>query len=107
MPVNTSMNPMAAASLYANNAKNASPAGASEAPAATGASFGDMMETAAKAAIETVREGEKMSAAAITGKANITDVVQAVSQAKLTLETVTAVRDNMVDAYQRIMQMPI
>ncbi len=108
MPVNNSMNPMAAASLYANNAKSAVPSAPVENPAATGAvSFGDMMRDAVETSIESVRAGEKMSAAAVTGKANLTDVVQAVTDAKLTLETVTAVRDNMIDAYNRIMQMPI
>ncbi len=35
------------------------------------------------------------------------DVVQAVSNAELTLQTVVAVRDRVVNAYQEIMRMPI
>ena len=48
-----------------------------------------------------------MSAMAVTGEADITDVVQAVTSAELTLQTVVAVRDRMISAYQEIMRMPI
>jgi flagellar hook-basal body complex protein FliE len=60
-----------------------------------------------KGAIDTMKNSEKVSADAVMGKANLIDVTQAVSSAKLTLDTVVAVRDNVIEAYQRIMQMPI
>ena len=41
------------------------------------------------------------------GKANMVDVVQSVNAAELTLDTVVAVRDKVVAAYQSIMNMPI
>jgi flagellar hook-basal body complex protein FliE len=40
-------------------------------------------------------------------KAELVDVVTAVTQAEITLETVTAVRDKVISAYQDIMRMPI
>ena len=43
----------------------------------------------------------------VQGKANIVDVVQSVNAAELTLDTVVAVRDKVVAAYQSIMNMPI
>ena len=43
----------------------------------------------------------------MTGKANIVDVVNSVNSAELTLDTVVAVRDKVVQAYQSIMNMPI
>lgn len=105
-------NPLAAASAYANQAKKATGAGESGDAASIGASsggssFGAMLENAAKSSIDTIKAGEAASAGAITGKTNLLDVTQAVSSAKLTLETVVAVRDNVVDAYNKIMQMPI
>ena len=48
-----------------------------------------------------------MATSNITGKADIVDVVNAVNQAELTLNTVVAVRDKVVAAYQSIMNMPI
>ena len=45
--------------------------------------------------------------AQVHGKANIVDVVHSVNPAELTLDTVVAVRDKVVAAYQSIMNMPI
>ena len=110
-------NPIAAASAYANTARKATGSGETgETDAAGGAagsasgggvSFGSMLKDAAQSSIDSIKAGEAASAGAITGKANLLDVTQAVSSAKMTLETVVAVRDNVVDAYNKIMQMPI
>lgn len=108
-------NPMAAASAYSNTAKQATGSGETNttsssggsAAAGGGASFGSMLEKAAQSSIETIKAGEQASASAITGQANLLDVTQAITAAKLTLETTVAVRDNVVDAYNKIMQMPI
>ena len=72
-----------------------------------GISFSDFLEEKARDSIDTLKEGEKMSAKAVTGEADITDVVQAVTDAELTLQTVVALRDRMISAYQDIMRMPI
>lgn len=109
-------NPMAAASAYSNAAKQAvSGSGETDTTSSSsggsaaggGVSFGKMLEGAVKSSMDTIKAGEQASAAAITGKANLLDVTQAISAAKLTLETTVAVRDNVVDAYNKIMQMPI
>ena len=42
-----------------------------------------------------------------TGQADVVNVVNAVNAAELTLDTVVAVRDKVIAAYQSIMQMPI
>ena len=44
---------------------------------------------------------------AIKGTADMQDVVMAVSNAETALQTVVAVRDKVVTAYQEILQMPI
>ncbi|MDE2006009.1 MAG: flagellar hook-basal body complex protein FliE [Rhodospirillales bacterium] len=41
------------------------------------------------------------------GAGNLTEVVTALSRAELTLQTATAIRDRLVQAYQDVMQMPI
>jgi flagellar hook-basal body complex protein FliE len=43
----------------------------------------------------------------VTGENDLTDIVEAVTAAELTLQTVVAVRDRLVSAYQDIMRMPI
>ncbi|MCB1531613.1 MAG: flagellar hook-basal body complex protein FliE [Alphaproteobacteria bacterium] len=70
-------------------------------------SFSDFLEGRARESIETMREGEKLSGQAVTGEADLTDVVEAVTAAELTLETVVAMRDRLVSAFQEIMRMPI
>ncbi len=72
-----------------------------------GASFGAVLEQAARGAIGSLKTGEQMSAKAAIGKADMNDVVTAVTNAEMTLQTVTAVRDKVVNAYQEILRMPI
>ncbi len=72
-----------------------------------GASFADLLKNNIEKSIDTMRSGEDMTAKAISGEANLTDVVQAVTSAELTLQTVVSVRDKMISAYQDIMRMPI
>ena len=72
-----------------------------------GPSFGDILQSAIRESADTVRAGEQASARAVTGEANLQDVVGAITQAELTLETVVAVRDRLVTAYQELMRMPV
>jgi flagellar hook-basal body complex protein FliE len=99
------MNPAAAASAYANIQKTVQSPGISAGD--TGGGFGDVLKNAITSGIETLHQGEKASAAAVAGKADLTDVVQAVNGAEFTLETFVAVRDRMLSAYDKIMQMPM
>ena len=62
---------------------------------------------AIKDSIGTIRQGEQAATQQVQGKANLVDVVQSVNAAELTLDTVVAVRDKVVAAYQSIMNMPI
>jgi flagellar hook-basal body complex protein FliE len=73
----------------------------------SGTGFGDLLKEAINGAIDTERQGEAMSLKAATGKADINAVVTAVTNAEMTLQTVVAVRDKIVAAYQQILQMQI
>ena len=75
--------------------------------AAGGASFMSMVKSAAADSIQTMKAGEQMSARAITGETSLPELIQAVSSAEMTLQTVVAVRDRMIGAYQEIMRMPV
>ncbi len=70
-------------------------------------SFAELLESKVEHTVETVKRGEDLSAKAITGEADLTDVVQAVTDAELTLQTLVAVRDKMISAYQDIIRMQI
>jgi flagellar hook-basal body complex protein FliE len=72
-----------------------------------GGNFSDFLSGAIKDSINSIRQGETAASQQVQGKANIVDVVQSVNAAELTLDTVVAVRDKVVAAYQSIMNMPI
>ena len=101
--------PAAAAAAYRATAQmNPQPAQSAIAPADLPASsFSDFLSGAVKDSINTIRQGEQAATAQVQGKANLVDVVQSVNAAELTLDTVVAVRDKVVAAYQSIMNMAI
>jgi len=102
--------PAAAAAAYQSISQmgsSAASAGMSSAAESGAGGFGQFLSDAMKDSISTMKQGEKMAGANIAGKADIVDVVNAVNQAELTLDTVVAVRDKVVAAYQSIMNMPI
>lgn len=72
-----------------------------------GDGFGGMVAQALQNAVQTGHAAETQATQALTGQADLTQVVQAVSRAELTLQTATAIRDRVVQAYQDIMKMPI
>src|SRR3954471_16988977 len=99
--------PAAAAAAYRAAAQVQTTA-ASVAPAnLPGGNFSDFLSGAIKDSINTIRQGESAATQQVQGKANLVDVVQSVNAAELTLDTVVAVRDKVVAAYQSIMNMPI
>jgi flagellar hook-basal body complex protein FliE len=105
MPIDK-VNPSAAAGVYANALKGAQGAGIAGNDGSK-VTFGQFVDKAARDSLETLKGGEKMQADAVMGKADLTDVVEAVTNAELTLQTVVALRDKMLTAYQEIMRMPI
>lgn len=72
-----------------------------------GADFGSMVQTALKDVSAQLQGAEKVSLAAASGRADVVDVATAVAAAETSLETVIAVRDQVIQAYQEIMRMPI
>jgi len=82
--------------------------GAGPAEAIGGAKdFASFIRDAAGDAVGTMYEGERLSKAGIAGTAELNDVVAAVNDAELTLQTITTLRDRLVQAYQEIIRMPI
>jgi len=91
---------LTAVSAYAQAAK-----GAGAAAASTG--FESMLGDVLSSAMSAGKKAETMAINGMAKKAELVDVVTAVTQAEITLETVTAVRDKVISAYQDIMRMPI
>jgi len=69
--------------------------------------FGQMLTEALQNTVDASRTSETVAAKAVAGKADVTDVVAAVTNAEMALDTVMAVRDRVISAYQEILRMPI
>jgi flagellar hook-basal body complex protein FliE len=99
-------NPAAAANAYA--AMSSLIAGAGDAaPAARGSGFGDMLEKSLAGFAEQGRASDETAVRALSGKADVVDVVTAVAESELALDTLVSVRDKVIAAYEEIMRMPI
>jgi flagellar hook-basal body complex protein FliE len=72
-----------------------------------GPGFSEVLQQLGKEAVNTTKEAEKASLQAVEGKADLNQVVNSVTAAELTVQTVTAVRDRVISAYQEILRMPI
>ena len=72
-----------------------------------GGGFGDILKSAMADAMKASKTAETQIAAQVQGKAQLIDVATAVSSAETSLETVMAIRDQVISAYQEILRMPI
>ncbi len=105
--------PLIAAKAYA--AVQAQAASLSQSAGALGAGqgpqgghgFEELLKNAMSDAMQASRNAEIQMKAQVQGKADLVDVVTAISSAQTSLQTVLAVRDQVISAYQQIMQMPI
>ena len=91
----------------ANVAGTGKPVAAPAAQESGEGSFASMVNDSLKTAVKDTREAETLSMKQIAGEADLKDVIAAVANAEQTLETVVAVRDKVLAAYQDILKMPI
>ena len=101
------VSPLSAARAYANMQKAAGLEAAGAGAAAPTGGFSDILKSAMTDAVQASRTAETQMAAQVQGKAELVDVATAISAAETSLETVMAVRDQVISAYQEIMRMPI
>ena len=99
--------PSAAAAAYQAVAKIGAESAATGISAGASGDFSQFLSQAMHDAVSTMKTGEQMTANQATGQTDIVNVVNAVNNAELTLDTVVAIRDKVISAYQSIMQMPI
>lgn len=74
---------------------------------ASGPSFLDMVGESLKSAADSGYRSEELATKALSGKADLADVVTAVANAETALNTVVTIRDRVINAYQDIIKMPI
>jgi len=70
-------------------------------------SFGEMLNGVLQDTIQQSRQAESQIVSGVQGKTDLVNVVTAISSAETSLQTVMAVRDQVIAAYQQVMQMQI
>ncbi|MCK5423764.1 MAG: flagellar hook-basal body complex protein FliE [Emcibacter sp.] len=108
---------MDAANAYANVIKNqgvgsgtdkiGSISGIGSAAGEGAGTFSDILKAAITDTSQAVGTSATSGIQAMNGKADLVDVVTSVQNAEMVLETVVAVRDKVIAAYQDIIKMPI
>jgi flagellar hook-basal body complex protein FliE len=104
--------PISAASAYANVARLTSDPTAALAkgmgvPEPSQTSFTSVLKEALGAVNDLGQKSDAQTRNAVNGKANMVDVVTAVSETEVAIDAVVAVRDKVIAAYEEIMRMPI
>lgn len=72
-----------------------------------GEGFASLLGQAIDSVGDAGRRADAQAVTAATGKANVVDVVTAVAESETALQTMVAVRDRMISAYEEIMRMQI
>lgn len=80
---------------------------ATEPGAEAGGALGAALRNGAADFAQTMADGEKIAQSAMTGQADPHALVHALAQTELAVQTVVAVRDKVVEAYQEILRMPV
>ena len=81
--------------------------GAGVAKTAEGGGFGAMLEQVVGSVVEAGQKGDAQAMQAAQGRGDLVDVVTAVAESEVALETLVSVRDRVISAYEEIMRMPI
>jgi len=75
--------------------------------ASTGEDFGTFLKQAAAETVGTIRSGETAMRDGLSGKAGPQEVVNAILAAETTLQTVVAIREKAVNAYNELLRMQV
>jgi len=75
--------------------------------AAGGPDFGSVLNNVIDSVAQAARHSDTQAHAVAAGKANMIDVVTAVAESETAIQTLVAVRDKVIAAYEDILKMPI
>jgi flagellar hook-basal body complex protein FliE len=101
----------AAAAAYSNAARLVSNGVAAPPKAGAepgqGGDFASLLANNLQSVVDAGKQSDQLAMDMINGKANVVDVVTAVSNTEIMVEGMVAVRDRVIAAYEEIMRMPI
>lgn len=99
--------PSIAANAYAALSRAAEASTKGKATEGAGASFGSLLKDQLGNMMQAGRASDAQALSMASGKANVVDVVTAVAETEVAVETLVSVRDKVIQAYEEIMRMPI
>jgi len=70
-------------------------------------SFGSLVKDALSGVVAAGKKSDGLAQGMAAGKANVVDVVTAVTETEVAIESLVSVRDKVIQAYEEIMRMPI
>ena len=101
----------AAAAAYGNASRLISQAGMPGAELiaqdAKGPDFAQMLVQSIQGVVDTGKTSDQMAINMVNGNANPVDMVTAISETEMAIESMVTVRDRVISAYEEIMRMPI
>ena len=69
--------------------------------------FGKLVADGMQSVVDAGKVSDQLSLDLVNGKANVVDVVTAISQTEMAMESMVTIRDRVISAYEEIMRMPI
>jgi flagellar hook-basal body complex protein FliE len=72
-----------------------------------GTDFASLLADSVQSVVDTGKASDRQALDMVDGKANVVDVVTAISQTEIAIESMVTVRDRVISAYVEIMRMPI
>jgi flagellar hook-basal body complex protein FliE len=109
MAINTPFN--AAASAYNTASRlisqSAKPSTDLTAVAPAGGNFADLLAQNVQSVVDQGKASDQLAMEMVSGKANVVDMVTALSETEMAIESMVTIRDRVISAYEEIMRMPI
>jgi len=73
----------------------------------SGPDFASMLAQSVQGVVDTGRASDQMAIDMVNGKANVVDMVTALSQTEFAIDSIVTIRDRVIQSYESIMSMPI
>ncbi len=110
MAINTPFNAATAAYGNASRLINQAAKPSTDLTAAAtngGNNFADLLAQNVQGVVDQGKVSDQMAMDMVSGKANVVDMVTALSETEMAIESMVTIRDRVISAYEEIMRMPI
>jgi flagellar hook-basal body complex protein FliE len=72
-----------------------------------GNNFAELLAQQVQGVVDSGKTSDAMAIDMVNGKANVVDMVTALSETEIAIQSMVTVRDRVISAYEEIMRMPI